>query len=1148
MMGRDFFFRFFSGKKETNASAGCKKTTRKSLMVESLEERRLLSVTFDSAVNVDYQPVFTDPVQPAFSGSIQSILSADFNNDGKDDIMTIDKSGGKASVYLNHGNATNPFSYEDGPSNVFSVSGNSVLGLQNAVVGRLQTNATRTDLLIVYEKDNQLHVDVFLGNTQYGTFYLTPTLNSYNLSSLLPAEIPTNGQCLYGIDNVELFDFDADGNKDIACQVDYTVLNGNNGYTTGYLFLVLKGNGNGTFSAPVVIDTSSINTPYAYGDVTGDSKPELIALSPSDNTKLAFYTINGTTPTLSGTTSTFTKPILNSDVLLRQTDTDDKLEIITQHQDENSYYIGVTNVNSSTTSVTNYYQTRVNPALITTGDFNNDGKIDILVSDGELYQTLLGTENGFSENGEIVIPNAEFFTSYVADFDNDGEKDVLAVGKKFAMLIPGNAGKSPSIVVNFTEKGIVPQDVGFGDFNNDGKADIAVLSDKQNEVLIFSNNTGSNGVVSFNQTPTVLNVTYGKKLLVANFDRTNGDDLVVFGGLDSNGQSPNLQTFLSQQNVGLVSDHRIISPTLPAGSYDAFAIGQLDSDGYLDLVAIHKDSSAYVVLKNNQQGGFAASPAMGGGNVSISNSTGMKLTSVAVGDVTHDGQQDIVILNSGANEILVIPQSQDGVFNVGQALKTSYSGVALAEGTCFNLAIADFNSDGYLDVLIGSLDSGDGANKIRQFRVLENNPANPGVSFLSNTNFQSLGAFKGITTSAALYYHVAEIDNNGTPDVVIVGGNTIVKYLNTNKTGAQVGTVTLVIRDYNSQIVGTEITDLSTLADRLTFIDEWSNFYVEIWANSGSVAGVSEYNVALKFNADVFDVRSVTPSLTFSKDFTQTSVSGKIVLSGKISDSVSGQQGDNANVLLARVAFKPVTATATEERNGTKGIAVIAVPLYNNDAAILPVSNGFSVDLNASSLKLTSGQSGKPTAGTSPDVAPLYPMMFDSNDDGAVNVLDFLEFVKAFGNNTDVAVNTKLFNYNFDSMGSVNVLDFLEFVKNFGKSREQAINNPSSNYITYADDAKDYFVSTPVPAAQQTASLRTMASSSFSAQQIALESVLDDSISAFDAPTSALTTTQQDEALLAYVGSQKSSSVDDFDRNDLSKAAEIEKLIAEGKL
>ncbi|MDR1383797.1 MAG: FG-GAP-like repeat-containing protein [Planctomycetaceae bacterium] len=1112
---------------------------RKSLMVESLEERHLLNVAFESLATDDgntynYQPVLTDPVQPAFSGSIQSVLSADFNNDGKADIMTIDKSGGKAYIYLNNGSTTNAFSYEDRYI-VFPSSGNSVLGLQNSVVGHLNNNANtdRADLVTVYERDSQLYIETFLGNKLGGFSFSTLTQSSYNLLQFLPSAIPTGGLSLFEVDNVELFDFDADGNNDLACQVTYTVLNGgNNVYTTGYMYLVLKGNGTGAFNTPVVINTSSINTPYAYGDVTGDSKPELITLSPSDNTRLAFYTVNGTTPTLLGTTSAFTKPILNSNVFLKQTDTDDKLEIITQHQEGNSYYIGVTNVSSSTSSVTAYYQTKIYPAYITTGDFNNDGKIDIFVSDGELYQTLLGTGNGFSETGEVIIPNAEFFTSYVADFDGDGENDVLAVGKKFAMLIPGDTAKSPSIVVNFVEKGITPQDVGFGDFNNDGKVDIAVLSDKKNEVFVFSNNTGSNSV-SFNQTPTVLNVTYGKKLLVANFDNTFGDDLVVVGGSDSNGRSPNLQTFLAQQN-GLVSSNIIVS-TLPTGSYDAFAIGQLDSDGYLDIVAIHNDSPAYVVLKNDRQGGFAASPAMGSGNVNIPNSTGMKLTGVAVGDVTNDAQQDIVILNSGNNEIIIIPQSTDGIFNVGQARKISYSGTALSEGTCFNLAIADFNSDGYNDVLIGSLDSGDGTNRVRQFRVLENNPANPGAAFLSNTNFQNIGEFKGITTSGSLYYHVATVDNNGTPDVVIVGGNTVVKYINTNKAGAQVGTVTLVIRDYNSNIVNIETANLSTLSNRLTFIDEWSNFYVEIWANSDSSAGISEYNVALNFNADVFDVRSVTASSAFSQNFTQTQSVGKIVLSGKISNSVSGAQGDNTNVLLARVAFMPASGSG-------KGVAV---PLNDKGVAIQPISNGFSVDVNTSSLKLTTAQSGKPTAGTSPNVTPLYPVMFDSNDDGVINVNDFLTFLKTYNKSTTdttASVNTKLFDYNFDSI--VNVNDFLDFLKNYNKSRTDAINNPSSNYITYTDAAKNYFVSTSIPAVQQAA--LSMAMTSFSAP-MAAESVFDEPIEALDTPLSASANTQ-DQALLAYVDSQKSSSDNDFDVNDLSKAAEIEQLIAEGKL
>ncbi|MDR1382472.1 MAG: trypsin-like serine protease [Planctomycetaceae bacterium] len=272
--------------------------------------------------------------------------------------------------------------------------------------------------------------------------------------------------------------------------------------------------------------------------------------------------------------------------------------------------------------------------------------------------------------------------------------------------------------------------------------------------------------------------------------------------------------------------------------------------------------------------------------------------------------------------------------------------------------------------------------------------------------------------------------------------------------------ITLVFRDYSSQIVNTEVVDLSTLADRLTFIDEWSNFQVEIWGNTKSSIGISEYTVALDFPPNVFDVRNATTSPAFSQNFTQTQSAGKIVISGKISSSASGAQGDNTNVLLAQVAFKPVTATAAEERNGTKGITV---PLNDHGTPIQPNENGFSVELVGSSIKLTSGQTNLPVKGFVQNDVPLYGMMFDVNDDGIVNVNDFLTFLKAYNKSTTdttALVNTKLFDYNFD--GIVNVNDFLDFLKNYRKSRTDAIDNPSSSYITYTNAAKNYFTSTSI--------------------------------------------------------------------------------------
>ncbi|MDR1491258.1 MAG: trypsin-like serine protease [Planctomycetaceae bacterium] len=290
--------------------------------------------------------------------------------------------------------------------------------------------------------------------------------------------------------------------------------------------------------------------------------------------------------------------------------------------------------------------------------------------------------------------------------------------------------------------------------------------------------------------------------------------------------------------------------------------------------------------------------------------------------------------------------------------------------------------------------------------------------------------------------------------------------------------ITLVFRDYSSQIVNIEVADLNTLADQLTFIDEWSNFQVEIWGNTHSSIGISEYTVALNFPPNVFDVRHVSPAAAFNTShFGYTSANGTVTVTGKLV-SGSEQRGDNVHTLLARVEIMPAA-------NGTG----IAVPLYDHGAMIQPNDNGFSVKTVDSSIKLTSGQTNIPVKGFIQNAAPLYAVMFDSNDDGIINVNDFFDFLNAYNKSTTdigVSVNINLFDYNFDNASIINVNDFFEFLNNYNKLRLDSINNPVSNYITYAATAKNYFASTSI---SQTANV---SSNQQNAQDQAILDYIDD--------------------------------------------------------
>ena len=413
------------------------------------------------------------PVVGYASGGQQasSVALADVNGDGHQDLAVTNYLSGNVSILLGNGNGTfqSAVSYLTGGS------------LASAVVVADFNHDNRPDLAIANVCNDVNNctdglVGVLLGNGD---------------GSFKPAVSYPSGQSSY---SVTVGDFNADGNPDLAVSAAGLTL--------------LLGAGDGTFQLGPVYDTGGVGSFFAVpGDVNGDGKTDLVMSNDcaSDCSSGSVVALigngNGTfqapanfpsggATTLAPTAADFNHDGLPDVALVGRctapTCTDASQDIVAV----------LLNTGNGTFGPATTYNSGGNvPGSAATGDFNGDGKPDIVVANqcASLLDCSHGVLGVILGNGDGTFQPA---VSYpiggnspagltVGDFDGDGKLDVAVVSQPNCCLdgsigsvniLLGNGDGSFRMSVAYPTGDPDSTAVVAGDFNGDGKLDLAVAN------------------------------------------------------------------------------------------------------------------------------------------------------------------------------------------------------------------------------------------------------------------------------------------------------------------------------------------------------------------------------------------------------------------------------------------------------------------------------------------------------------------------------------------------------------------------------------------------------------------------------------------------------------------------------------------------
>jgi hypothetical protein len=239
--------------------------------------------------------------------------------------------------------------------------------------------------------------------------------------------------------------------------------------------------------------------------------------------------------------------------------------------------------------------TNNDPTSIAVGDFNGDGKLDIAVgvtvgSPSDLVKIFLGNGNGtFTAGTTITLGAYEPYGIAVGDFNGDGKLDlaVADLGSAKVTVLLGNGNGTFAAGVQYATGGS-PWGITTGDFNGDGKLDLAIANEGSNNVTILLGN--GNGTFTAAASPATGKTPYG--IVAADFNGDGKLDLAVVNGATT---ARTVTILLGNGNGTFTA-----APGTPATGATPMAIGVGDwnGDGFPDLAVANYSSSNVTILLN----------------------------------------------------------------------------------------------------------------------------------------------------------------------------------------------------------------------------------------------------------------------------------------------------------------------------------------------------------------------------------------------------------------------------------------------------------------------------------------------------------------------------------------------------------------------
>lgn len=691
------------------------------------------------------------------------VAVADFNGDGRPDLVTTAFGGTQLSVFRNVAEAGMAV------SNWFTLDTTlpALPGSLEFAVADLDGDA-KSDLIVA--SVHGYAISVYRNLADGGAF------NSSSFAARVDFGTPGWAH------NVNVADFNGDGKPDL------TVTGELGSYMAVFQNQTTPGSfTSGSLAARVDFPTGWNSWGVAAGDLDGDDRPDIVFANTYDDTltfyrnQMAFGSITNQPPNTNQPPHSITN-----------------VPVIVSFQPAVASPGSVVNIsgrNFSSVASNNVVYFGATRALVVGGTTTN---LQVIVPSGATYAPPTVTANGmttsasaaftptFAGAGNLTVTNfAPRFNltagdgpiqTVIADLDGDGKPD-LAVADNYAHSVSlyrnisqvGTLDASsfaPRVVLPANPAGYSPYALVAADVDGDGWLDLVTVDVEGNSVSVFRNQAIT-GVLNTNSFAAYVSFAVGagpRTVAVADLDLDGRPEIVSANYGDSTISILRNESILGQINSGAFAA-RIDYPA-GAGTFGVVAV-DLDGDGRRDIATANNQGASVSLFRNIGTGPLTVSSFASVGTLSVPANAHF----LYAADLDADGRLELVV-NSylGASMTVLRNQADPGVLDTNSFAAGITYGLS---GRGHTAAFGDLNGDRKFDLIVDT----EIADSIALFQN-----QHVGGSFTNNSLASRVDLVAGWN---AWGNSVGDLDGDGRPDIVFANAydDTISIYHNRSPVG-----------------------------------------------------------------------------------------------------------------------------------------------------------------------------------------------------------------------------------------------------------------------------------------------------------------------------------------------------------------------------